>query len=96
MPRQDIHPKYFDEAKFICTTCGNEFICGTTKAEEVRVDICSNCHPFFTGNQKFANNQGRVEQFKSKFTKRDEKQARAAADSKAKKAENEKAAQDKN
>jgi len=48
MPKNDIHPKYFEEAQFICTTCANKFICGTTKGEEVRVDICSNCHPFFT------------------------------------------------
>jgi len=95
MPKKDIHPQYFADAKFVCTTCGNEFVAGTTKGEEVRVDICSNCHPFFTGNQKFANNQGRVEQFKSKFTKRDETNAKAMADSKAKKAENQKTAKDK-
>ncbi|ATG97757.1 50S ribosomal protein L31 [Mesoplasma lactucae] len=88
MPKKDIHPQYFDDAKFVCTTCANEFTCGTTRGEEVRVDICSNCHPFYTGNQKFANNQGRVEQFKNKFAKRDATNAAAKADSEAKKATN--------
>ncbi|WP_310795079.1 50S ribosomal protein L31 [Mycoplasma cottewii] len=87
MPRNDIQPKYFNEAKFVCTTCSNEWVCGTTKAEEIRLDICSNCHPFYTGAQTFVNNAGRVEQFKSKFAKRDSIKATAekhSADQKAK------------
>jgi len=88
MPRKDIQPKYFEEAKFVCTTCGNEFITGTTKGEEVRVDICYNCHPFFTGTQKFSGSQGRVEQFNTKFAKKDAKLEQAKKDSEAKKAEN--------
>jgi len=93
MPKNDIHPKYFEEAQFICTTCANKFICGTTKGEEVRVDICSNCHPFFTGSQKFSGSQGRVEQFNAKFAKKDAKVEQAKKDSETKKAENEKNAE---
>ncbi|KAF5299737.1 hypothetical protein FQR65_LT19474 [Abscondita terminalis] len=70
MPRKDIHPTYFD-AKFICLTCNNEFVCGTTKSEEVKLDTCSACHPFYTGKQLFANAEGRVEKFKEKFAKKD-------------------------
>lgn len=71
MPKKDIQPKYFEKAKFVCTTCANEFICGTTKREEMRIDVCSNCHPFFSGAQNFANTTGRVEQFKSKFARKE-------------------------
>lgn len=94
MPNKDIQPKYYDDAKFVCTSCKNEFTCGTTKGEEVRIDICSNCHPFYTGNQKFAGNQGRVEQFNAKFAAKDAANAKAKADSEAKLAENEKTAKE--
>lgn len=94
MPKTDIHPKYFD-AKFICTTCSNEFTCGTTKGEEVRVDTCSNCHPFYTGKQNFSNAEGRVERFNEKFVKKDAKLADAAKASEAQKAKNKAAAKPK-
>ncbi|WP_031542274.1 50S ribosomal protein L31 [Mesoplasma photuris] len=88
MPKKDIQPNYFEEAKFVCTTCENEFICGTAKGEEVRIDVCSNCHSFYTGNQQFLNNAGRVEQFKTKFARKDAIKASAESDSAAQKAEN--------
>ncbi|WP_026389277.1 50S ribosomal protein L31 [[Acholeplasma] multilocale] len=91
MPRKDIQPKYFEEAKFVCTTCENTFACGTVKGEEVRIDVCSNCHPFYTGNQNFSNQTGRVEQFKSKFARKEAIAATATADSEAQKAQNAKA-----
>ncbi|ATZ16965.1 50S ribosomal protein L31 [Williamsoniiplasma luminosum] len=72
MPNKDIQPKYFDNAKFVCTTCDNVMEIGSTKAEEIRIDVCSNCHAFYTGNQLFSNTAGRVEQFKAKFAKKDE------------------------
>ncbi|QEH62376.1 50S ribosomal protein L31 [Spiroplasma chinense] len=87
MPKTDIHPKSF-EAKFVCTTCSNEFMSGSTKGEEVRVDTCSNCHPYYTGKQSFANAEGRVEKFKEKFVKKDAKVAEKQAASEAQKAEN--------
>ena len=62
--RRDIHPEYVD-----CTVtcaCGNTF---TTKSNknEIRVDICSKCHPFFTGSEKIVDSAGRVDKFKKKY-----------------------------
>ena len=62
--KNDIHPKWFPNAKVSCT-CGNSFTVGSTK-EEIRVDVCSACHPFFTGQQKFVDSLGRVEKFKKR------------------------------
>jgi large subunit ribosomal protein L31 len=58
-----IHPQWFDQAKIICA-CGHSFTTGATKPE-IHVDICHKCHPFFTGEQKFVDGQGRVEKFQS-------------------------------
>lgn len=62
--KQDIHPKWYPEAKVVCA-CGNSFTTGSTK-EEIRVEVCSACHPFFTGQQKFVDTLGRVEKFQKK------------------------------
>jgi large subunit ribosomal protein L31 len=62
--REGIHPKY-GEAVVKCA-CGETFVTGSTK-KELRVEICSKCHPFFTGKQKFIDTGGRVEKFKKKF-----------------------------
>lgn len=60
-----IQPEYF-QAKVRCN-CGNEFVTGSTK-KEIRVEICSKCHPFFTGSQKMILEAGgRVEKFKKKY-----------------------------
>lgn len=59
--RQDIHPKYFPEAKVICA-CGNTWTTGSTKSE-IHVDICSNCHPFYTGVQRIVDTEGQVDRF---------------------------------
>lgn len=61
---KDIHPKYF-EATVTCA-CGNTFTTGSTK-ENLKVEICSECHPFYTGKQKFVERGGRVEKFKKKY-----------------------------
>lgn len=53
---------YFAEARVTCA-CGNKFTTGSTK-EEIRVEICNSCHPFFTGQEKFVDTEGRVERFK--------------------------------
>ncbi len=63
--KQGIHPEYH-QAKVVCTSCGSEFVTGST-VEEIRVDTCSNCHPFYTGRQRFAQAQGRVEKFNRKY-----------------------------
>jgi len=60
----NIHPKFVD-SKVSCA-CGNTFDTKSTK-EEIRLDVCSSCHPYFTGQQKFVNRGGRVEKFKTKY-----------------------------
>ena len=65
------HPKYF-QARVHCGSCGMEFLLGSTR-EELRVDVCSNCHPFFTGKQNIIDTAGQVERFQRRL----ERQARA-------------------
>jgi len=62
--KEGIHPKY-QECKVTCA-CGNTFMTRSTE-KEIRLDVCSACHPFFTGQQKFMNRGGRVEKFKNKY-----------------------------
>lgn len=62
--KSTIHPQWYDEAKVVCA-CGNTFTVGATKPE-LRVEICSKCHPFFTGEMKFIDTLGRVEKFQQK------------------------------
>ena len=62
--KKGIHPEY-KECKVTCA-CGNTFMTRSTESE-IRTDICSACHPFFTGTQKFATRGGRVEKVKSKY-----------------------------
>lgn len=63
-----IHPKYV-KATVSCA-CGNTFETRSTKAQ-IKVDICSNCHPFFTGKQRYVDTAGRVEKFKKKYKIKD-------------------------
>jgi len=69
--KKNIHPQYYPQAKVSCT-CGNTFTVGSTKPE-IKVEICSACHPFFTGEMKYVDTGGRVKRF--------EKRQRAAATS---------------
>ncbi len=73
--KKDIHPHYV-QANVRCA-CGNEFITGSTK-EQIRVEICSKCHPFFTGKQKLIDTAGRVERFRRKYAQFEEKNQAAA------------------
>ncbi len=59
-----IHPKWYPEAKVTCA-CGNTFTTGAT-APELRVEVCYNCHPFYTGQMKFLDTAGRVDAFKAR------------------------------
>ncbi len=59
--RQGIHPNY-KKVKAICISCGAEFETGST-LDEIRVDTCSKCHPFYTGEQKFVQTAGRIDRF---------------------------------
>ena len=59
--KQGIHPEYFPEAKVRCA-CGNSFTVGSTKPE-IRIEVCNKCHPYYTGEAKFVDTEGRVERF---------------------------------
>ena len=65
--KKDIHPKFYDQAKVTCA-CGNKFTVGSTR-EKIEVEICSACHPFFTGQEKVMDTAGRVEKFKTRMAK---------------------------
>lgn len=83
--KKDIHPKYYPEAKVVCS-CGNTFTTGSTQ-ESIRTDVCSACHPFFTGEQRIVDTAGQVE----RFMKRLEKRGGLAAEEKTRPEEAEKA-----
>ncbi len=78
-----IHPAY-DEVNVTCA-CGSTFRTRSTHKGDLRVEICSACHPFFTGRQKLVDTEGRVDRFQKKFAKARELQAqkKAADDAKA-------------
>ena len=63
--RKGIHPDYH-KITVTCSTCGNTFETGSTQ-KEIRVDTCSNCHPFYTGKQKFNVIAGRIDKFNKKY-----------------------------
>jgi large subunit ribosomal protein L31 len=65
--KEGIHPNY-KEVKVSCA-CGETFTTKSTR-DNIRVDICSKCHPFFTGKQKIVDAEGRVEKFKKKYSKK--------------------------
>jgi large subunit ribosomal protein L31 len=66
--KENMHPELHD-VKVHCA-CGNEFMTRSTK-KELRVEICSNCHPFFTGKQRLMDTEGRVEKFNKKYAKKE-------------------------
>lgn len=65
--KKDIHPTYYSAAEVTCV-CGNRFTVGSTR-EKLQVEICSACHPFFTGEEKVMDTAGRVEKFKTRQAK---------------------------
>ncbi|MEK7590407.1 MAG: 50S ribosomal protein L31 [Patescibacteria group bacterium] len=65
--KPDIHPQYFEKASVKCA-CGNTFTIGATKPE-INVEICSKCHPFYTGKEKIIDTAGKVERFKARREK---------------------------
>lgn len=65
--KKDTHPKYNENAKVTCA-CGNIFTVGSTK-DEIRIELCNLCHPFYTGKQKFVDTARRVEKFQEKAAK---------------------------
>lgn len=69
--KKNIHPKYFPKAKVKCA-CGNTLVIGSTKPE-INIEICSKCHPFYSGKDKLIDTAGRVERFKKRLQKTTEK-----------------------
>ncbi|QJR43930.1 50S ribosomal protein L31 [Mycoplasma miroungirhinis] len=69
--KQGIHPEY-KEMKIACSSCGTEHEFGTT-ATKISIDVCSNCHPFYTGNRTSAKATGQVEKFNRRFQKSQDK-----------------------
>lgn len=65
--KSTIHPQYFTDTKVTCA-CGSVFVTGST-LKEIRVELCSQCHPFYTGKQKFVDTARRVEKFQEKLTR---------------------------
>ena len=75
--KQGIHPKFYPEAKVICS-CGNTWTTGSTQ-EIIHTDVCDNCHPFYTGEQRIVDTEGQVDRFYKKLEARNQYQAAAAA-----------------
>lgn len=59
--RSKIHPPYYSDAQIVCS-CGNAFTTGSTK-KLIKIELCSHCHPFYTGKQKFVDSEGRIKKF---------------------------------
>ena len=106
--KKDTHPQYYADAKVVCA-CGNNFTVGSTQKEH-HVEICSMCHPFYTGKQKLVDSARRVEKFKERLAKKDstaasrkgkkvkrakKREAEKTKEHKAKKSEKEEKADDK-
>lgn len=62
--KANVHPQYFESAQVTCA-CGNKFTTGST-SESIRVELCSKCHPFYTGEQRFVDSASRIEKFQKK------------------------------
>lgn len=70
MAKEKIHPEYYKEAKIRCS-CGNEFTIGSTK-EKMETEVCSACHPFYTGKEKIIDSMGQIQKFKKRLEKHQE------------------------
>ena len=67
--KDKIHPQYYNDARVICS-CGNTFTIGSTR-KELKIELCSKCHPFFTGERRVLDTTGRVERFKKRYKVKD-------------------------
>jgi len=72
--KKNIHPKYYEEARVQCA-CGNTFTVGSTK-ELIEVEVCSKCHPFYTGKEKIVDAVGQVQKFRKRLAKKEDKKQR--------------------
>lgn len=84
--KKDLHPTYFTDAKVECA-CGHSWKTGST-VQELKIEICSNCHPFYTGKDKLVDTAGRVDRFKTIMSKK-EAASKERKGKKAKKAKSE-------
>lgn len=75
--RENIHPQWYPEARVICA-CGNTWTVGST-VPEIRTDVCSACHPFYTGEQRIVDTEGQVDRFMKRLLERDRKLAEEEA-----------------
>jgi len=66
--KKGIHPQYYTDAVVVCA-CGNTFTTGSTK-KQLRTDVCSKCHPFFTGEQRIVDTAGQVERFMKRLERK--------------------------
>lgn len=64
--KSNIHPAYFSDVTVTCSSCGNKFVTGSTK-KDFNVDVCSSCHPFYTGDHRLLDVKGRVDTFQKKM-----------------------------
>ncbi|MAU11198.1 MAG: 50S ribosomal protein L31 [Anaerolineaceae bacterium] len=76
--KKEIHPQWFSDAVVTCMSCGTEWRTGAT-VETMQTEICSNCHPFYTGQQRIVDTEGRVDTFMKRLRLRDEMQAEREA-----------------
>ena len=74
--KKDIHPKYYPNAQVICS-CGNTWTTGSTK-EVIHTDVCSQCHPFFTGEQRIVDSAGQVDRFMKRLDRYGQHQQQAS------------------
>jgi len=79
--KKDIHPEYYPDARVICS-CGTTWLTGST-VPEIRTDVCNNCHPFYTGEQRIVDTAGQVERFMRRLERRQSGAARREIENKA-------------
>ena len=78
-----VHPVYYTDARITCS-CGNSWTTGSTK-QEIRTDVCSACHPFYTGEQRIVDTAGQVERFMKRLERRQSDAARAELEARVRK-----------
>jgi large subunit ribosomal protein L31 len=89
--KQGIHPTYYSDAQVICA-CGNTWTTGSTR-KQIRTDVCSACHPFFTGEQRIVDTAGQVDRFMRRLQQAEERAAQVQVQQKAEEAARKAAAQ---
>lgn len=89
--KQGIHPTYYPDAQIICA-CGNTWTTGSTR-KQIRTDVCSACHPFFTGEQRIVDTAGQVDRFMRRLQQAEERAAQVQVQQKAEEAARKAAAQ---